>query len=73
MINKGGHCLFLCNGGDFKFILEDMDLQKIVYDVCFNDKPGEVPQKNSGGNRGPSLLFTTSQSQKRKVNSRNLL
>jgi hypothetical protein len=67
MINEDGHYLFLCNGGDFNCILEDMDLKRIADDVCFNDKPGEVPQKNSRGNRGPSLLFATSMSLKRKV------
>jgi hypothetical protein len=27
MINEDGHYLFIFNGGDFNFILEDMDLK----------------------------------------------
>jgi hypothetical protein len=69
MVNEGGHYLFLCNGGDFQGILEDMDLRSIVDDVCTNADPGQVPKKNSRGNRGPSLLFTGSQSQQRKSTS----
>ena len=69
MINDGGHYLFLCNGSDFKGILEDMDLRSIVDDVCTNADPGQVPKKNSRGNHGPSLLFTGSQSQQRKSTS----
>jgi hypothetical protein len=66
MINKDGHYLFLCNGGDFWGILEDMDIRSVVDDVCANAKPGQVPKKNSRGNRGPILLFTGSKSQQRK-------
>jgi hypothetical protein len=63
MINEDGHYLFLCNGRNFKGILEDMGLHSIVDDVCANANPGQVPKKNSCGNRGPSLLFTGSQSE----------
>jgi hypothetical protein len=55
---KDGHYLFLCNGGNFGGILEDMDIRSVVDDVCANAKPGQVPKKNLRGNCGPSLLFT---------------
>jgi hypothetical protein len=58
-----------CNGGDFRGILEDMDIRSVVDDVRANAKPGQVPKKNLRGNRGPSLLFTGSQSQQRKSTS----
>jgi hypothetical protein len=68
-INDNGHHLFLCNGGDFKGILDDMDLKGVAKDVFWNKDPTQVPQKNSRGNRGPSLLYTGSQSQQRGSNS----
>jgi hypothetical protein len=69
MINEDRHYLFLCNIGDFGGILEDTDLRFIVDDVCEKANPGQVPKKNYHGNRGPSLLFTGSQSQQRKTTS----
>jgi hypothetical protein len=63
-----GTLLFLCNGCDFKSILEDMDQRHLAYDFCFNGKPGVIPKNNMCGKRGPSLLFTGSQSMQRKVN-----
>ena len=47
MINDNGHHLFLCNGGDFKGILDDMDLKGVAKDVFWNKDPTQVPQKNS--------------------------
>jgi hypothetical protein len=68
MFNEDGHRFFLCNGGDYHGILADMDLRMLASDVLFkDDDPTMVPKKNARGNRGPSLLFTGSQSQKRGV------
>jgi hypothetical protein len=66
MIDEDGHKFFLCNGGDYKKILEDMQLQAVFEDILTNDaEPTMVPKKNFRGNRGPSLLFTGSLSTKR--------
>jgi hypothetical protein len=62
MVNHEGHHLFLCNGGDFQGILEDMDLRSIFDDLSHKSDPGLVPKKNKRGNRGPSLIYTGSQS-----------
>ena len=70
MVNKGGHHLFLCNGGDFRGILEDMDLRSILDDIAHKSDPSLFPKKNSRDNRGPSLLYTGSQSTDRKSTSR---
>jgi hypothetical protein len=66
MIDEDGHKFFLCNEGDYKKILEDMQLQAVFEDILTNDaEPTMVPKKNFRGNRGPSLQFTGSLSTKR--------
>jgi hypothetical protein len=60
---KDGHHLFLCNGGNFQGILAALDLRSIAQDIFKNqDDPQLVPKLNKRGNRGPSLVFTGSQS-----------
>ncbi len=48
-INADGHYLFLCNGGDFQGILEDMDLCCLFDNVCSKAGPGQVLKKNDRG------------------------
>jgi hypothetical protein len=62
IVGENGHHLFLCNGGNFRGILEDMDLRSILDDLSHKADPGLVPKKNKRGNQGPSLLYTGSQS-----------
>jgi hypothetical protein len=69
IVGENGHHLFLCNGGDFRGILEDMDLRSILDDLSHKADPGLVPKKNKRGNRGPSLLYTGSQSTDRPSTS----
>ena len=69
MVSHDGHHLFLCNGGDFRGILEDMDLRSVLDDLSHKSDPGMVPKKNKRGNRGPSLIYTGSQSTERAITS----
>jgi hypothetical protein len=62
-VAQDGHYLFLCNGGDFQGVLQELDLPTIANDLFKNkDDPKLVPKMNKRGNRGPSLIFTGSQS-----------
>jgi hypothetical protein len=69
IVSDDGHHLFLCNGGDFKGILLDMDLRSLLDDLSHKTDPSMVPKKNTRGNRGPSLLYTGGQSLGRKTTS----
>jgi hypothetical protein len=69
-VAANGHYLFLCNGGDFQGVLEELDLWTIANDLFKdNDDPKLVPKLNKRGNRGPSLIFTGSQSLNRGAQS----